>query len=475
MKRKSLLATVPWLVLVAGCSMNPRLVIPPAPVAANYPGATMADGARAAPIEWRQMFGDPRLQRLIGLALIDNRDLRIAVLQAAEARGQLRIARGAQLPAVGLEGGYTRQRAPAAVADAGVGIGAGQGTPTGVEFGQFTAQAALTSFEIDLFGRLRSQSQAAFERYLASEEGARASRLAVIGAVADSYFAERLADEQLRLTEATLADWRASLDLTRELHGAAQVGGAELAQAEGLVRQGEADLEQRRRERDQAGNALVLAVGAPLPADLPAPIGLSAQPVQTQLAAGLPSELLLRRPDILQTEHELRAANYDVGAARAAFFPRLSLTGMFGFSSLALDELFKGASQSWSFSPQVTMPLLQGQAPGALAAAKARRSIAVANYERTIQSAFREVADGLAARATYDKQRQAQTAAVDLALRRLRLTDQRYRAGLDSRLDLLDAQRSSYAARQILLEVKRAELSSAVALYRALAGGAGGS
>ncbi len=472
MARKYLLAALPLLLFAGGCSMNPRLNIPAPPVAATYPGANAADAVTSADIQWRAMFGDARLQRLIEIALSENRDLRVATLQAQEARAQFRIARAAILPTGEIQGTYTRNRVPSSVAGAGVGIDPNEGATRGVEFGQFGVQAALTSFEIDLFGRIRSQTQAAFERYLATDEGRRAARITVIGAVADAYLNERLAAEQLRLTETTLTDWRASLDLTRKLHDAGQVGGPEVAQAEGLVRQAEADREQRVREVAQAANALTLAVGSPVPTDLPTAIGLMDQPVRTQLAAGLPSDLLLRRPDILQAEHELRAANYDVGAARASLFPRISLTGAFGFASLGLSNLFSGANQNWNVSPQVSIPVLQPQAPGALAAARVRTNIAIANYERAVQTAFREVADGLAGRETFQRQRTAQGEAASVAQRRLMQTNLRFRAGVDSRLELLDAQRTEYTARQNLLEVRRAELSSAVALFRALGGGA---
>lgn len=464
------------VLLLAGCSMNPKLILPAAPVASTYPLST-GETANGANLAWREMFGDPRLQQLIEIGLSDNRELRTAVLNVEAARSQFRVQRGAQLPAVDAQGTYTRQRLPTSVAGAGVGLDPNQTgntgpSATGIEFGQFTAQAALTTFEIDLFGRLRSQTQAAFERYLGTAEGSLATRIAVIGTIADAYLAERLATEQLRLTETTLTDWRASLKLIRLLRDAGQNSGIEIAEQEGLVRQAEADLEQRRRELAQATNALVLAVGAPLPNDLPPPFDLMKQPIVTQLPAGLPSDLLARRPDILRAEHELRAANADVGAARAAFFPRLSLTAAFGFASLALDQLFKGANRSWSVSPQIAAPIFQGgQLKGSLDLARVRSSIAVNEYERTIQSAFREVADGLAARATFSRQVEAQVRAAAANDTRVRLSNLRFRAGVESRLEVLDAQRSSYTARQAVLNVRQQELSSAIGLYRALGGG----
>lgn len=458
--------------LLAGCSMNPGLEMPAAPVADAYPAAQAIDQANAADLGWREMFPDPRLQRLIALSLRESRDLRIAVLNVEAARAQYRVQGGARLPAVDGAASYSRQRTSGAAAGTTVGGGNTATGASGVEFEQFAAQAALTSFEIDLFGRLRSLSQAAFERYLASDQGRRATQIALIGAVADAYLNERLAEEQLKFTEATLSDWRGSLDIARRMHAAAQSSGIDVAQAEGQVRQAEADFEGRQRVLAQATNALVLLVGAPLPDDLPAPLALGAQPIRTQLPAGLPADLLTRRPDIRQAEHELVAANADVGAARAAFFPRLSLTAAFGFSSLALDKLFSGGNRAWSFTPQIAAPIFQGgQLRGNLDLAQLRKSIAIASYERSIQAAFREVADGLAGRATFERQIQAQRQAAESATTRLRLAGLRYRAGVDGRLDLLDAQRGEYAARAALLDLQRESLSNAIGLYRALGGG----
>lgn len=458
--------TLGLLMATSACSMTPKLALPAPPVAATYP---IEVGGEAVP-QWQGMFADPRLQALIAAALNENRDLRIAALNAEAARAQIRVQRAQSLPNVNLDAGYTRQRLADGVATQGTGTG--EAASAGASSGQFTLQAALTSFEIDLFGRLRAQNAAATERYLGSREGQRAMRLAVIGAVADAYLAERLAEEQFRLAEATLSDWQASLMLAGRLHAAGQSSGLDLAQAEGQVRQAEADVAQRQREWFQATNALLLAVGGPIPQDLPVPIDLMAQPIRTALAADTPSDLLARRPDIMQAEHELRAANADIGAARAAFFPRLSLTGAFGFASHALQALVGAGKQSWSFSPSLSLPIFRGgELQASLDLTRIRTSIAVANYEKAIQTAFREVADGLAARATFTTQLTAQAAAVEQAERRLALAHLSYRAGVTSRLELLDAQRTVYAARQAMLGARHAELTSATALYRALGGG----
>lgn len=466
------------LLAMAGCSMNPRLERPQPPVASAYPDAAPIEPSSAAALDWRAIFGDPRLQRIIDLALANNRELRIATLNVEAARSQFRVARGAQLPSVDVNGGYTRQRIPLATTAAGFGGTAPTqaDAPSGIEFGQFSANAALTSFEIDLFGRLRPLSTAAFERYLASDEGRRAAHIALIGSVVDAYLAERLAGEQLALTEQTLSDWNASLDIARKLRDARQNSGLDVAQAEGLVRQAEGDLARRTRARSEARNALQLLVGASLPGDLPAPIGLVDQLILTQLPAGLPSDLIANRPDIRQAEHALAAANADIGAARAAFFPRLSLTGLFGATSLAFGSLFDSDSRTWSFSPQITQPIFRGGTLRAeLRLAEIRKSSAIAEYERAIQAAFREVADGLAGRATYTQQMAAQRSALDASARRRALSQLRYRAGVDGRLELLDAQRAEYAARQALLDIRAQELSSAAGLYRALGGGSAAS
>lgn len=462
------------MLLTSACSMNPRLEIPSTPVPASFAGTGPAEAPSAAALDWRTLFGDPRLQRLIELSLENNRDLRVTALNVEAARSQFRVTRGAQLPQVEAGASYVRQRQPLGPLTAGFGATAPTppDAPSGVEFGQFTANAALTSFEIDLFGRLRSQTEAAFERYLATDEGRRAARIALIGSVADAYFNERLAVEQLELTQRTLADWKQSLTIARQQRDARQGSGLEVAQAEGQVRQAESDVIARTRAVAEAGNALQLLVGAALPTDLPPPIGLMDQPVLTALPAGLSSDLLTNRPDIRQAERELRAANADIGAARAAFFPRLSLSGLFGFTSLALDDLFKGANRSWSFSPTISQPIFNGGSlQGTLDLAKVRKSIAIAQYERTIQSAFREVSDGIAGRDTFGRQLASQRRVLDAAQRRASLSNLRYRAGVDGRLELLDAQRGEYAARQALLDTRRQELSSAAGIYRALGGG----
>ncbi|MGN7983672.1 efflux transporter outer membrane subunit [Burkholderia sp. 22313] len=450
---------------LSACSMAPTLVRPAMPVPTAYTTAAAADlRANAADLGWRTMFGDRRLQRLIELALDNNRDLRVAALNVQAAEAQYGIQRSARLPSIGAGASFTRQRTPAN-ADMNPPVPESMQTQYGVNVG-------ISAFEIDLFGRVKSLSDAAFARYLATDHGRRAVQISLVGAVANAYFAERLAQEQRALSARTLNDWQQSLDLARRLKLADQASGVDIAQAEGQVASATADLEARSRAVEQARNALRRLVGTELPKDLPEPLSLERQPVLTQLPAGLPSELLYRRPDIQQAEQNLAAANADIGAARAAFFPRLSLTSTIGFLSPGLGNLFAGDHRTWAFAPQVTVPIFEGgRLRAELRVAEVRKSSAVAEYERAIQAAFREVADGLAGRETFSRQLDAQAQVVRSAERRTDLVNLRYRAGIEDRLELLDSQRQLYASRQALLDLRNAELGNAVALYKALGGG----
>lgn len=484
--------------LLAGCSMNPPLTKPAMPVPAAYHaggdvaaeatrpadggdaanGARPADGgdtanagrmagdaaapATAAMPDWRQMLPDPALQRLVELALANNRDLREAALNVAAVQAQYRIQDANRLPALDATVAGSRQRASSADA------------PDGTIAQQSSAGLAINAFELDFFGRLRSQSEAAFARYLASVEGQRAARLTLIAAVADACLELRLAEEQSTLTARTLADWRLALSLTERLHAAQQRSGLDVAQAAGQVATAEADMHARDRALRLARNNLELLLGAPLPADLSSGQPLAQQAVLTTLPAGLPSALLTRRPDIMQAEQTLIAANADIGAARAAFFPRISLTAQLGFGSADMGSLFKGGNRSWTFAPQLTQPIFHGgQLRAELQLADVRKHLAVVQYERAIQAAFREVNDALASNQTFQRQIVAQQRVVDAAALRERLSTLRYGAGQDSRLELLDAQRQSYAARSALLDLRRDHYKSAIALYKALGGGIG--
>ncbi|GAA5109840.1 efflux transporter outer membrane subunit [Alloalcanivorax gelatiniphagus] len=456
---------LPIMLTLCGCTLTPELIKPAPPVPTAFPGEpSESHAATAGDIAWRAMFRDPRLRRLIELAMENNRDLRVAMLNVQAVQAQYRIQNAALLPGIEASGGITRQRTAAN----------NETTPAqpSTVNEQVGVNIGLSAFEVDLFGRVRALSQAALARYFASEEGYRAARISLVAAVADAYLGERLAREQTDLAEQTLEDWRQSLQLARLLKQARQSGELEVVQAESQVATAEADLEARQREWLRAQNALRLLVGVGPPSDLPDGLPLDQQPVMTQLPAGLPSDLLTHRPDIRRAEQLMRAANADIGAARAAFFPRLSLTASFGYASPAMGNLFDGQQRVWSFSPQITQPLFQhGRLRAERRLSEVRKSSAVADYERTIQVAFREVADGLAGRETFSRQIEAQKRVVAGATRRVELSTLRYRSGVDSRLELLDAQRQLYAARQTLLDLRRGEFSNAVALYKALGGG----
>lgn len=459
MRRYLLLLALALGLGLSACSLTPPLVTPEAPVPAVYPLANTDDTqANIADLNWRSMFADRRLQRLIELALENNRDLRLAALNVQAVQAQYGIQRAMQLPTIEATAGVTRQR--------GESRGSGSSVST-----QHNLGLGISAFELDLFGRARSLSDAAFSRYLASEEGQKGARIALIGAVADAYHAGLFAQAQLQLAQKTLTDWRQSLELARSLRAAKQNSGLDVSQAEGQVASAEADVEARTRALEQTRNALQLLLGAAIPDDLPAAPLLDDLP-RPVLSAGLPSGLLTRRPDILQAEHNLHAANADIGAARAAFFPRLSLTGALGYASPEMGSLLSGGNGVWTFAPQLSIPIFSaGRLRSELRLAEVRKSSAVAEYERAIQTAFRDVADALAGRETYGRQVDAQQRVVASATKRLALSGLRYRAGVDGRLELLDAQRQLYAARQTLLDLRSAEMANAAALYKALGGG----
>lgn len=447
------------------CSLTPELAKPTLPVPSTFSGTIGSDiQMQASDLGWRTMFGDERLQRLIELALNNNRDLRLAVLNVKAVEAQYNIQRASRLPSVDITGSTTRQRlAPE--------TNSTSSTPAAIQQ-QHGLNVGISNFEVDLFGRARALSDSAFARYMASDYSRRAAHISLVGAVADAYIAELIAKEQLNVAEQTLANWRQSFDLTRQLKAANQNSGLDEAQAEGQVASAEADLETRTLALAQAKNALQLLIGTQLPENLPPPRPLAEQSMMTILPEGLKSELLLRRPDIQQAEQNLISANAEIGAARAGFFPRLSLTTQFGYASPAIKNLFDNDKKVWSFAPQLTIPIFNaGRLRNELHLSELRKSSAIAEYERAIQIAFREVADGLAGQEIYDRQIKAQTRAVASAERRHEISSLRYRAGVENRLELLDSQRQLYTARQTLLDQQRNEFSNSVTIYKALGGG----
>jgi multidrug efflux system outer membrane protein len=453
------------LLLLAGCSLAPKYVRPEAPVASAWPEPPAASGAvseagsdsgAAAPdVGWRDYFGDPRLQALVTTALANNRDLRVAALDIERARAMYRIQRADRLPSVDGD-------ASAAFSNP---ASAGAAVTTRYEVGP------QLSFELDFFGRVKSLSDAALAEYLATEEAARTAQISLVAEVANAYLAERAYAEQLDLARQSLVAREASLELDKQRFDAGVSSELDLRQSETLVESARISVATLSRGQAQAANALILLAGAPS-ADLPPAVPLADQAVGATLGAGVPSDVLLRRPDIRAAEQHLRGANADIGAARAAFFPRISLTAALGTASTDLLGLFGAGTGVWSFIPALTQPIFQfGRNQANLKVARVDREVAVAHYEQAIQTGFREVADALAARQTLDEQVLAQERLRTAEARRLELADQRYRAGASSYLELLDAQRSLFDAERALIVARQLRLASAVDLYAALGGG----
>ena len=461
--------SAPWalaaLFLLGGCSLAPRYERPAAPVASAYPTAGEAaapKGLPAADRGWRDVLGDSRLQALVELALASNRDLRVAALNVDLARARYRIERAALFPTVQASGGYTRSRTPLDL------------SPIGQPFTQsyWNVGAGVSAWELDFFGRVRSLKEAALESYLATEEARRSAQLSLVAGVAENYLALLAVDEQLALTRQTAELVQTSYDLIRRRYEVGQASELDLRTAEGQVASAAADLATFTRQRALAEDALVLLVGAPIPAGLPPAPPLAEAAVVADLPAGLPSELLERRPDILAAEHLLEAQNASIGAARAAFFPSITLTASGGFSSNDLGHLFDGPSGMWSFAPQVNFPIFTGGRNTAnLEAARVERQIGVAQYEKAIQVAFREVSDALASRVELEAQIAAETALVTAEERRYQLSDLRYRKGVDSYLAVLTAQQDLLSAQRVLILARLARFTNLVELYRALGGG----
>ena len=443
---------------LAGCgSMAPQYQRLSAPVASTFPDAasSAATATAATAIEWRRFFTDARLQQLITLALANNRDLRIAVLSIEQARAQYDIRSADQWPTV--NAGLSGSRLP---------------TSSGGISSTYSAGVLVTAYELDLFGRVRSLGDSALAQYLASEEARKATQISLVATVATSYLALQGDEELLRVTRETLLTRETSLRLIKLRFDKGASSLIDLRQAESLLESARVALAQTTRQRALDENALVLLLGQPLPATLPDGVPITTAATLPELASGLPSDLLVRRPDIRQAEQQLIAANANIGAARAAFFPRITLTGSLGSASNELSGLFKAGSGGWSFAPQLLQPVFDaGRNQGNLKVAQVGRDIATAQYERAIQSAFREVADALAGRATLGEQLRAQEALVRAEQDRYRLADLRYRNGVASYLDALDAQRSLFAAQQALVQVQAQYQQNGVTLYRVLGGG----
>jgi multidrug efflux system outer membrane protein len=463
-----MLAALPVMVslALAGCTLQPDYHRPAMPVAARWDtaGQTGQTATNGADIGWKKFFTDPAMNQLIGLALANNRDLRVAALNVETARAQFHIDRAALLPTVNAAVSQTSEHLPGNLYST---QSSGPGT-----YHQYDANLGITSWEMDFFGRLRSLRDQALESYLATEATRQASQISLIAGVATGYLTLCSDNELLALAQNTANSQLRSYDLTKRSYDAGVSTTQDLAQAETTVRSAQADVAQYTRQVRQDVNALRLLVGTELPSGLAERARLNKDWHFPATPAGLPSDLLNRRPDIIAAEHTLKGANANIGAARAAFFPSISLTAAGGSSSSGLGHLLEGGTAAWSFVPTITLPIFDGGVNQAnLDIADAEQKIEVANYEKTIQTAFKEVSDALAGQLTYQQELTSRILDTAANQRNYDASDMRYRQGVDNYLDVLVAQRSLYAAQQSQISTQLGLLEQQITFYKVLGGG----
>jgi len=456
------------LLVLAGCTLAPEYTRPEAPVPAVWPGgpaykdaAGKPDDVPAADIAWRAFFADERLQTVIDFALINNRDLRVAALNIERTQALYRIQRAELLPVVNAGATFSKERVP--------GILSGRGQPSTEEL--YNVNLGISSWELDFFGRIRSLKDAALQEYLATEQTRRATQISLLAEVANAYLTLAADSELLKLAQETLSSQAASFNLIRRRYEVGASSELDLRQAQTRVDSARVEIARYTAIVALDENVLTLLVGSPVPKDL-LPTELGTVTLLKDISPGLPADVLQWRPDILQAENRLKAANANIGAARAAFFPRITLTTSIGTTSDQLSGLFKSGSDTWSFIPRIVTPIFDPRTSAAYDVAKADREISLTQYEKTIQAAFREVADALAQRGTVGDQMAAQQSLVEATAESYRLSDLRYKNGIDSYLSVLDAQRSLYSAQQGLITVRLSSLINLVTLYKVLGGGA---
>ncbi|WP_287876921.1 efflux transporter outer membrane subunit [Acidovorax sp.] len=468
------------LLALAGCtSLAPDYLRPALPVPATLPGTEGQPGTPvpdSGPMGWQDFLQEPRLRELVALALQNNRDLRVAVLAIEKARAQYGVEQSSRFPAVGATGAGTRTRTAQDLTTGGR-------SPTS---SQYSAQLGFSSYEIDLFGRVKSLNEAALQEFLRTTESRRSVQLSLVAEVANAWLTLDADGRRLQLAQDTLRSRQKSYALTERSHALGAASGLTLAQAQTTVDAARADVAAFTSQVARDRNALALLVGAPVPAALlpesadtaasasTEPTTPLAPPAAALLAipAHLPSSVLLHRPDVRAAEYTLRGAYASIGAARAAFFPSITLTASAGTASNALSGLFDGGNGTWSFAPQIRLPIFDaGRNRANLQIAETARDTAVAQYEKAVQTAFREVADALADRATLAERLQAQQSLQAATLKALQLSEARYRLGADSYLPVLDAQRSLYSAQQTLIALSLAEQVNRITLYKVLGGG----
>jgi multidrug efflux system outer membrane protein len=466
MRRQKLLA-LGVLVFLGGCSLAPKYQQPQAPIPAEWPQGEAYKSGQATPgaptvpeLSRQEFFADEQLQKLIEMALNNNRDLRLAALNVERTRALYGIQRGELFPAVNAVGAGAKQRIPANV----------MGFPEALTIERYDVNLSISSWELDFFGRIRSLKDAALQEYLSTEQARRSAQIAVVSEVARVYLTLAADRGNLKLTRSTLETQQAAYDLIQRRYAVGLATELDLRRAQTPVDAARGDVARFMQLVAQDQNALNLLAGSPVPEDL-LPTDLSSVIPPKEISPGLSSEALLNRPDIVAAEHRLKGAYAFIGAARAAFFPRISLTTSIGTASDELSGLFGSGSGTWSYAPQIAVPIFDARTWAAYRVTKAEREIAVAQYEKTIQTAFREVADALAVQGTVDQQVFAQQSLTNAVADTYRLSNKRYSKGIDSYLSVLDAQRSLYAAQQGLIALRLAKLANQVRLYAVLGGG----
>jgi multidrug efflux system outer membrane protein len=452
---------------LGACTLAPKYTRPAAPVPANWPkGAAYQETGAAtgattvSELNWQEFFTDRKLQNIITTALKNNRDLRLTVLNVDKSRALYGIQRAELFPAFNAAGGMSKQRIPADLSPSG----------RAVTTEQYNVNLGISSWEIDFFGRIRSLKDRALEEYLATNQARRGAQILLISAVANAYLTLAADRESLKLAQSSLETQEAAYQLIRKRHEVGIASELDLHRAQSQVEAVRADVARYTQLAAQDENALNLLAGSPVPDDLLPRETAHVVPLK-EISPGISSELLLRRPDVLAAEHRLKAANANIGAARAAFFPRIALTSSIGTASAELSGLFKSGSETWSFAPQIILPIFDARIWSAYDATKIEREIAVAQYEKAIQTAFREVADALAVQGTVKQQIAAQQSLVGALKETHRLSTARYMKGIDSYLSVLDAQRSVYSAQQGLILYELSRLANRVTFYKVLGGG----
>ncbi|HON23103.1 MAG TPA: efflux transporter outer membrane subunit [Syntrophales bacterium] len=453
--------------LLGGCTMSPKYERPAAPVPNAWPageayGKVAAGGAKTpAEMKWEEFFTDANLRQLVAMALKNNRDLRLAALNVEKARALYGIQRAELFPAANAVGTGSKGRTPADLSY----------TRQETTYEQYGVNFGVSAWEIDFFGRIRSLKDRALEEYFATDQARRSAQILLVSAVANAYLTLAADRESLKLTASTLEAQEHAYKLIKRRYEVGMASELDLRRAQSQVDTARGDVARYTQMSAQDENALQLLVGSPVPAALLPPELGKLRPLR-DISAGLSSEVLLNRPDIRAAEHRLRAANANIGAARAAFFPRISLTTSFGTASADLSGLFRDGSSTWNFAPQIVMPIFDARLWSLYDATKVEKEITIAQYERAIQTAFRETADALAVQGTVNRQIEAQKSLVDAFAETYRLSGMRYQKGIDSYLSVLDAQRSLYGAQKALISLQLFRLTNDIALYKALGGGA---